>query len=69
MAESVIAAFFGFNTIKGWSGITSSSNTDGKDDADYYTTTDRKAFTISDIVEVRNQSIRSFSIWTGCSPA
>ena len=52
---TIIAAYFGINTIKGISGIKSSENTDGLDDVDYYTTTDRKAFSICDIVEVRSQ--------------
>lgn len=50
---SVIAAFFGYNTIKGPSGVKSKDNQNNQDDVDYYTTTDRKALTISRNVEVR----------------
>ena len=52
---SVIAALYGYNTIKGPSGITSKENKNNLDDVDYYTTTDRKALTISNEVEVRNK--------------
>ena len=46
---SVIAALYGYNTIKGPSGITSKENKNDLDDVDYYTTTDRKALTISNL--------------------
>ena len=52
---SVIAALFGYNTIKGPSGVQSRENKNGLDDVDYYTTTDRKALTISRDVEVRTK--------------
>ncbi|MBQ7706652.1 MAG: hypothetical protein IJT72_02595 [Lachnospiraceae bacterium] len=50
---TIIAALFGYNTIKGPSGIKSKKNKNDADDVDYYTTTDRKALTISKEVEVR----------------
>ncbi len=52
---TIIAAYFGINTIKGISGHRNEKlNKDGLDDVDYYTTTNRKAFSISDTVEVRS---------------
>ncbi len=52
---TIFAAFFGINTIKGPSGIKGKNGgLADKDIIDYYTTTDRKALTISKKVEVRN---------------
>lgn len=54
---TVIASFYGYNTIKGPSGIRNKNKPedDKRDDVDYYTTTDRKALTISREVEVRSK--------------
>ena len=54
--ETIFAAFFGYNTIRGFSGVRDGSkNKDGLDDVDYYTTTNQKALSISELLEIRKQ--------------
>ena len=50
---TMFAALFGYNTIHGTSQIKSDDNKNGQEDVAYYTTTDRKAFTIAKQVEIR----------------